>query len=57
MKLIVLDFRKNITYVYTKLNLKSDDSETEQMLYDLGHSPINCQWMITKNEVIINIIC
>ena len=26
---------------------------TEQMLYDLGHSPINCQWMITKNEVII----
>ena len=53
MKLIVLDFRKNITYVYTKLNLKSYDSETEQILYDLVHNPINCQWMITKNEVII----
>tara|TARA_R100000700_G_scaffold40108_1_gene54775 strand:- start:2177 stop:2341 length:165 start_codon:yes stop_codon:yes gene_type:complete len=53
MKLIVLDFRKNITYVYTKLNIKSDDSETEQILYDLGHDATNCQWMITKNEVII----
>ena len=53
MKLIVLDFRKDITYVYTKLDLKWDDSQTEQVLYDLGHDASNCQWMLTKNEVII----
>ena len=53
MKLIVLDFRKDITYVYTKLDIKWDDSQTEQVLYDLGHDVSNCQWMLTKNEVII----
>ena len=53
MKLIVLDFQKDITYVYTKLDIKWDDSQTEKVLYDLGHNPTNCQWMITKNEIII----
>tara|TARA_R110002020_G_scaffold91_9_gene430 strand:+ start:45 stop:209 length:165 start_codon:yes stop_codon:yes gene_type:complete len=53
VKLIVLDFSKSITYVYTKLDIKWDDSQTEEVLYDLGHKPSNCQWMITKNEVII----
>tara|TARA_R110000824_G_scaffold331052_1_gene517793 strand:+ start:349 stop:513 length:165 start_codon:yes stop_codon:yes gene_type:complete len=53
VKLIVLDFAKSITYVYTKLDIKWDDSQTEEVLYDLGHKPSNCQWMITKNEVII----
>ena len=53
MKLIVLDFQKDITYVYTKLDIKFDDSQTEEVLYDLGHNPSNCQWMLTKNEIII----
>ena len=53
MKLIILDFRKGITYVYTKLDIKWDDSQTEKVLYDLGHNPTNCQWMLTKNEIII----
>lgn len=53
MKLIVLDFRKNITYVYTRLDVKWDDSEAEEILYDLGHNSSNCQWMLTKNEIII----
>ena len=35
MKLIVLDFQKDITYVYTKLDIKFDDSQTEEVLYDL----------------------
>jgi len=53
MKLVVLDFNKGITYIYTKLNIKLDDSQTEEMLYDLGHKASNCQWMLTKNEIII----
>jgi len=58
MKLIVLDFQKNICYVYTLGDdplpgHKIDDDFSEKMLYDLGHKPSNCQWMITKNEIII----
>ena len=34
MKLIVLDFQKGITYVYTKLDIKWDDIQTEEVLYD-----------------------
>ena len=58
MKLIVLDFQKDITYVYTKLDITNpnwdwDDHITEDMLIELGHRPTNCQWMLTKNEIII----
>mgnify|MGYP007073239890 FL=1 len=53
MKLIELDFRKDITYVYTKLDIKGMIDQTEQILYDLGHDASNCQWMLTKNEIII----
>ena len=58
MKLIVLDFQKDITYVYTLGNdpifkPKTEDNDMERLLYDLGHNPSNCQWMITKNEIII----
>ena len=53
MKLIVLDFRKSITYVYTKTNVKWTGTDIEQVLHDLGHDSSNCQWMLTKNEIII----
>jgi hypothetical protein len=53
MKLIVLDFWKGITYVYTKLEINLEDADIEKVLVDLGHTHKNCQWMITKNEVII----
>jgi DNA-directed RNA polymerase subunit N (RpoN/RPB10) len=55
MKLIVLDFQKNITYVYTKLDKRITmyTSDIEKVLYDLGHNSSNCQWMLTKNEIII----
>jgi|TARA_R100001530_G_scaffold54538_1_gene40205 hypothetical protein len=53
MKLVVLDFRKDITYIYTKLDIKGIIDQTEQILYDLGHDASNCQWMLTKNEIII----
>ena len=63
MKLIVLDFQKDISYVYT-LNPTSstagyigknvlDYDNPEEVLYSLGHNPTNCQWMLTKNEIII----
>ena len=53
MKLIVLDFAKGITYIY---NLNKDIKEwinEEEILIDYGHRPTNCQWMLTKNEIII----
>ena len=58
MKLIVLDFRKDICYVYTLGDdplpeHKIDDNFLEKILYDLGHDASNCQWMLTKNEIII----
>ena len=52
MKLIVLDFRKNITYIYT-MSKRITDNEISDLLIDLGHKPNNCQWMLTKNEIII----
>ena len=27
--------------------------DEESILIDLGHRPSNCQWMLTKNEIII----
>ena len=54
MKLVVLDFQKDITYVYSGIEDKpNDDNYLEDILIDLGHNPTNCQWMLTKNEIII----
>ena len=58
MKLIVLDFAKGITYVYT---IKESDIHTidiadpqhEDWLIYFGHRANDCQWMLTKNEIII----
>ena len=52
MKLIVLDFRKDIAYIYT-MSKRITDNEISDLLIDLGHKPNNCQWMLTKNEIII----
>ena len=30
-----------------------DYEDPEKVLYNLGHNPTNCQWMLTKNEIII----
>tara|TARA_R100000084_G_scaffold38499_1_gene15443 strand:- start:354 stop:548 length:195 start_codon:yes stop_codon:yes gene_type:complete len=63
MKLIVLDFLKDICYVYNlnPTNATSgyigehvlDYDEPERVLHDLGHNPTHCLWMLTKNEIII----
>jgi hypothetical protein len=51
MKLIVLDFDKNITYVYNVLeNTKKE--EVENILKERGHRTHQCQWMLTKNDII-----
>ena len=52
MKLIVLDFFKDITYIYT-MSTKPLDGDMDSVLIDLGHRPTNCQWMLTSNEIII----
>lgn len=52
MKLIVLDFAKDITYIYT-MSTRPLDGDMDLVLLDLGHRPTNCQWMLTKNEIII----
>ena len=61
MKLIVLDFDKNITYIHTlnwvdpmdMILIKPIKSDIDNILTNLGHRPTKCQWMLTKNEVII----
>ncbi len=52
MKLIVLNFYKDITYIYT-IDKRIDDTEVDDLLKEMGHSPTHCQWMLTKNEIII----
>mgnify|MGYP003110193854 FL=1 len=52
MKLIVLNFFKDITYIYT-IDKRLDDTEVESLLKEMGHAPTHCQWMLTKNEIII----
>ncbi len=52
MKLIVLDFYKDITYIYT-IDERINDDEIDSLLYKMGHRPSNCQWMLTNNEIII----
>ena len=52
MKLIVLDFFKDITYIYT-IDKRILDAEIDDLLKDMGHRPANCQWMLTKNDIII----
>tara|TARA_B100000519_G_scaffold203189_1_gene224675 strand:- start:2975 stop:3136 length:162 start_codon:yes stop_codon:yes gene_type:complete len=52
MKLIVLDFFKDITYIYT-IGKRINDTDVEALLKDMGHRPSNCQWMLTHNEIII----
>ena len=52
MKLIVLNFNKNITYIYT-IDRRISDDEIEDLLREMGHRPHHCQWMLTKNEIII----
>lgn len=52
MKLIVLDFFKDITYMYT-LDERILDDEVSDLLIEMGHKPSHCQWMMTHNDIII----
>lgn len=60
-KLVILDFRKNITFIYTfpyefcNENMQNDYIEelVEDFICNNGHAFNCCQWMLTKNEVII----
>lgn len=52
MKLIVLDFDKEKTYVYT-IKLKVTKKSVEEVLKRLGHISDNCQWMLTKHNIVI----
>tara|TARA_R100000655_G_scaffold109031_1_gene162420 strand:- start:1022 stop:1183 length:162 start_codon:yes stop_codon:yes gene_type:complete len=52
MKLIVLNFDKKITYIYT-IDRRITDTEIDDLLTEMGHRPEHCQWMLTKNEIII----
>ena len=58
MKLVVLDFAKDITYVYTIKEsdvhaIDIADPQHEDWLEYFGHREKDCQWMLTKNEIII----
>tara|TARA_R100001244_G_scaffold92719_1_gene69946 strand:- start:385 stop:558 length:174 start_codon:yes stop_codon:yes gene_type:complete len=56
MNLVILDFTKGIAYVYTKYkpHLNKDGVvDHEEFLTNKGHEVNNCQWMLTKNEIII----
>jgi hypothetical protein len=58
VKFIVLDFEKNITYVYTISQSDIDeidlvDPNSEHWLKYFGHRPRRCQSMLTKNDIII----
>jgi hypothetical protein len=52
MKLIVLDFFKDITYIYT-VDKFFNEHDVDEFLINKSHRPTNCQWMLTKNEIII----
>ena len=52
MKLVVLNFYKDITYIYT-IDRRISDDEVDDLLIEMGHRPNHCQWMLTKNEIII----
>ena len=52
MKLIVLDFDKNIPYVYG-VSEETQKKDLEKRIKEKGHRIANCQWMITKNELIV----
>jgi len=52
MKLIVLDFYKDITYIYT-MKKNNNEHDVDEFLVRKGHRLVNCQWMLTKNEIII----
>ena len=52
MKLIVLNFYKDITYIYT-IDKRINDTEVDNLLKEMGHRPEHCQWMLTSNEIII----
>ena len=58
MKLVVLDFAKGITYVYTITEsdvhtINIADPQHEDWLEYFGHREKDSQWMLTKNEIII----
>jgi len=57
MKLIVLDYYKDIAFVYTLNDLdREKDNEWEyvtRFLKQHSHRESRCHWMITENEIII----
>ena len=57
MKLIVLDFYKDIAFIYTLNDLdREKDNEWEyvtRFLKQHSHRENRCNWMLTKNEIII----
>ena len=52
MKLIVLDFGKNITYVYG-VPEDTQKKDIETIIKEKGHMTSKCQWMLTKNKMIL----
>jgi len=51
MKLIVLDFGKNISYIYSVPD-DTQKKDIETKIKEKGHTPTKCQWMLTKNKII-----
>ena len=51
MTLTVLDFNKNITFVYKLKNVLTDD-EVSLFLKENNHKVENCTWMRTTNKII-----
>lgn len=52
MKLIVLDFGKNIPYVYD-MPEDTQKKDIETTIKEKGHTLSKCQWMLTKNKMIV----
>lgn len=49
--LIVLDFTKKISYVYT-LKERLTDNDIANFLKKNNHKVENCTWMLTNNKII-----
>lgn len=46
-KLIILDFTRGETHIYTVKTLE----DYENLIEKLGHNIDNCQWMIVDNDL------
>ena len=52
----ILDSEKNGVYTYyidiNEIMEKYNESDLEGWIYDIGHNPTNCQWLVHKNKPI-----